>query len=373
MRPTSCIIDPAAISANVRTLGALVPSTPVCAVVKADGYGHGAVRSAQAALAGGATWLAVALVEEAVELRNAGIAEPILLLSEPPVSAMESVVANGLTATIYTSGGLAALGSAAAWASRKVEFHVGVDSGMGRVGLLPEEIGSFLAEVRKFPNLSAGAMWTHCPVADEPDNSFTEHQLKGFGDAVAQFAEGMAVHVANSAVAITGQAASSGEPMMVRCGISIYGIDPDDALIGMAALVPALTLRSEVSFVKTIGAGTSVGYGHRWTADRETIIATVPIGYADGVRRDLGLRGGTVLIGGRRCPIVGVVTMDQLMVDIGAPSGGHSVSIGDEVVLIGRQGDEEITAAEVANTLGTIPYEVVCAISKRVPRTDRDA
>ena len=373
MRPTSCIIDSAAITANVRTLGELVSSTAVCAVVKADGYGHGAVRAARAALAGGATWLAVALVEEAIELRNAGIAEPILLLSEPPPSAMEAVVGNSLTATIYTSAGLAALGSAAAWASTLVEFHVGVDSGMGRVGLRPDALGDFLAEVSRFPNLSVAAVWTHCPVADEPDNPFTERQLAAFGQVAAQLGEGVAVHVANSAVAITGQAASSGHPMMVRCGISIYGIDPDGALAGMAPLTPALTLRSEVSFVKTVDAGTSVGYGHRWTADRQTTIATVPIGYADGVRRDLGLRGGEVLIGGRRCPIVGVVTMDQLMVDVGIGEGGAAVSIGDEVILIGRQGNEQVTTAEVANTLGTIPYEVVCAISKRVPRTDRAA
>lgn len=374
MRPTSCIIDSAAIAANVRTLSALVPSTPVCAVVKADGYGHGAVRAARAALAGGATWLAVALVEEAVELREAGIAEPILLLSEPSPTAMEAVVANDLTATIYSSTGLASLGSAAAWASKPVEFHLGVDTGMSRVGLRPDEIDSFLAEVRKFPNLSVAAMWTHCPVADEPDNPFTEHQLESFGETVARIGEGigdaMSVHVANSAVAITGHAATSGDPIMVRCGISIYGIDPDDALAGMAALTPALTLRSEVSFVKTVEAGTSVGYGHQWTAEHETTIATVPIGYADGVRRDLGLRGGEVLIGGRRCPIVGVVTMDQLMVNVGVPGDGDVVSVGDEVVLIGQQGDEEITAAEIANVLDTIPYEVVCAISGRVPRTD---
>lgn len=367
MRPTSCIINSAAIEANVRTLGALVPSTPICAVVKADGYGHGAVRSARAALTGGATWLAVALVEEATELREAGIDAPILLLSEPPVTVMDAVVANDLTATIYTRAGLAALGSAAAWVGGQVEFHVGVDSGMGRVGLSPDEIPGFLAEVRKFPNLSAAALWTHCPVADEPDNPFTATQLERFGEVAAQF-EGMAVHVANSAVTITGQASDSGAPMMVRCGISIYGIDPDDALAGMAALTPALTLRSEVSFVKTVPPGTSIGYGHRWTAEQETRIATVPIGYADGVRRDLGLRGGRVLIGGRRCPIVGVVTMDQFMVDVGAIND-HEVTIGDQVVLIGRQGTEEITAGEVANTLGTIAYEVVCAISKRVQRT----
>ena len=365
MRPTWCSIDVKAIEENVRTLAALVAPTPVCAVVKADGYGHGVVPTATAAAAGGATWFAVALVEEGVELREAGFTQPILILSEPPPVAMETVVKHGLITTVYSQEGLEAIASAAAWAGERVEIHLDVDTGMTRVGVQLDEIADFVESVAQYPNLSLTAAWTHCPVADEPDNPFTASQLERFGDALRDQAPDLAVHVANSAAAITGQAASSGDPMMVRYGISIHGIDPDDALAGMVPLQPALTLRSEVSFVKTVTPGTAVGYGHRWTADRETTIATVPIGYADGIRRDLGLRGGTVLIGGEHHPIVGVVTMDQLMVDVGPSS---SVAVGDEVILIGTQGDAQILAADVARVLDTISYEVVCAISPRVPR-----
>ena len=211
--------------------------------------------------------------------------------------------------------------------------------------------------------LELAAIWTHCPVADEPANPFTDSQLERF-DAVT-LGPGIQTHVANSATAITRPDRAA---MMVRCGISIYGIDPDPALAGAMALRPAMTLRSQVTFVKPIDAGESVGDGHRWTAERSSTIATVPIGYADGVRRDLGLRGGEVLIGGKRWPIVGVVTMDQLMVDV---TGGE-ITVGDEVVLIGTQGADEITANEVAERLDTIGYEVVCAVSPRVPRVYAD-
>ncbi len=368
MRPTHCIIDPTAIETNVRTLCALVAPTPVCAVVKADGYGHGAVTAANAAIAGGATWLAVAMSEEGVELREAGITVPILILSEPHHSAMADVIEYSLVPTVYSHDGIAALDTAARAAEVTAEVHLGVDSGMRRVGPQLDGISEVAGWVADAEHLELAAVWTHCPVADEPDNPFTERQLQRFGDAVAEQVPGLQLHVANSAVAITGQAASAGEPMMARFGISIYGIDPDSALAGMVELKPALTLRSEVSYVKTVRMGEAVGYGHRWVASSDTTIATVPIGYADGVRRDLGLSGGSVLIGGKHRPIVGVVTMDQLMVDVGTGPDAESVTVGSEVVLIGRQGDAEISASDVAATLGTIPYEVICAISRRVPR-----
>ena len=246
MRPTSCIVDLAAIEKNVRTLSALVAPVSMCAVVKADGYGHGAVPAAKAAIAGGARWLAVALVEEGIEFREAGIALPILVMSEPPPTSMEAIVSHELTPTIYSEAGLAAIGSAAERQSKNVQIHLGVDSGMGRVGLKPDEIASFVMSVQGFPNLSVSAIWTHCPVADEPDNPFTATQLADFGAAVRSQADGVGLHVANSATVFTGQASSAGDPLMVRCGISIYGIDPDPAVAGMVELEPALTLRSEV-------------------------------------------------------------------------------------------------------------------------------
>ncbi len=351
MRRTVCEIDLSAIGANVRTLIDHVAPTPVCAVVKADGYGHGAVPVAKAALEAGASWLAVALVEEGIELREAGIEAPILVLSEAPPEDAQLVAKLDLTPTVYTAAGIEALDGAS------LDVHVGLDTGMRRVGAEPEALSGLLDRLAS-SSLNPTAVWTHCPVADEPSNPFTDAQLARFdGLDIA-----LPTHVANSATALTRPRRGAS---MVRCGIAVYGIDPDPAVTAVVALRPAMTLRSAVSFVKPIDTGESVGYGHRWTAARASTIATVPIGYADGVRRDLGLRSGEVLIGGQRWPIVGVVTMDQLMVDV----TGGSVEFGDEVILIGDQGDERITATDVAERLGTIGYEVVCAVSKRVPRT----
>ena len=357
MRPTSCEISLEAITQNVETLRALVQPTPLCAVVKANGYGHGAVEVARTVLSAGATWLAVATVEEGVELRQAGIDAPILVLSEQNASLQEAVDF-GLTPTVYTLDGVAAL-DAIAKDGEPLKVHVGLDTGMRRVGVEPDELATVLEAVQSSNTLEVEAAWTHCPVADEPDNPFTDGQLSRFDAAVA--ASELPTHVANSAVAFTRPDRNA---FMVRCGISLYGIDPDPALAGQVELRPALTLRSQVTFAKRIEAGEAVGYGHRWTATEPTGIATVPIGYADGVRRNLGLRGGHVLIGGYRHRIVGVVAMDQLMVDV----GDHEVAVGDEVILIGSQGDEQITAWDVATTLDTIAYEVICAIGKRVPR-----
>ena len=341
----------------METLRALVQPTPLCAVVKANGYGHGAAEVARTVLSAGATWLAVATVEEGVELRQAGIDAPILVLSEQNASLQEAVDF-GLTPTVYTLDGVAAL-DAIAKDGEPLKVHVGLDTGMRRVGVEPDELATVLEAVQSSNTLEVEAAWTHCPVADEPDNPFTDGQLSRFDAAVA--ASELPTHVANSAVAFT---RPDRDAFMVRCGISLYGIDPDPALAGQVELRPALTLRSQVTFAKRIEAGEAVGYGHRWTATEPTGIATVPIGYADGVRRDLGLRGGGVLIGGKRHRIVGVVAMDQLMVDV----GDHEVAVGDEVILIGSQGDEQITAWDVATTLDTIAYEVICAIGKRVPR-----
>jgi len=327
-------------------------------VVKANGYGHGAVEAAEAAIAGGATWLAVAIAEEGLELRAAGIEKPILVLSEQHESSNRDLIDARLTPTLYTVEGVAAFDQAAEGLG-PIAVHIDVDTGMRRVGVEPDHFEDLVAVIEASKNLRLEAAWTHCPVADEPDNDFTDRQLIRFDSAVE--ASGIPTHVGNSAVAIT---RPDRPAFMVRCGISIYGIDPDPALAGRVELHPAMKLRSEVNFVKPIAAGEAVGYGHRWTASQPTTLATVPIGYADGVRRDLGLRGGHVLIGGVRHPIRGVVTMDQLMVDVGE----HEVAVGDEAVLLGSQGDDEITAHDMAAILETIPYELICAISPRVPR-----
>ncbi len=365
MRPTWADIDLGAVGHNVRELGRIVAPALLCAVVKADGYGHGAVAVARAAVDAGADWLAVALVEEGRTLRAAGIDAPVLVLSEPRPKEMVEVVESALTPTVYSGEGLASAQAAAAHAGVELGVHLKVDTGMHRVGAAPDDVPMLARAVADKDALRLDGVWTHCAVADEPDDPYTDRQLDRFDEVLGCLARaghrpGL-VHAANSAVAL---AFPRGRYDLVRCGISVYGIPPSAALADRADLRRAMTIRSEVSMVKRIAAGERVSYGLRWEAPGPTTIATVPIGYADGIRRRLHEVGGAVLVGGRRRPIAGVVTMDQLMVDC----DDDDVATGDEVVLIGVQGDDEITAAEVASKLDTIAYEVVCDIGSRVPR-----
>jgi alanine racemase len=247
--------------------------------------------------------------------------------------------------------------------------HVKVDTGMRRVGVEPADALAIVRSVADRPELRLEGVLTHMPVADEPGNPFVDEQLVRFGAVLDELkAAGVdpgVVHMANSAGAISHPASRFD---MVRCGIAIYGIPPAPELDGLVDLRPAVTLASEVSFVKRVGAGEAVSYGHRQSVDADTVVATVPIGYADGVFRQLPLHGQEVLVGGERRPMVGVVTMDQLMVDCGPAS---RVRPGDAVVLLGEQGGERITPDEWAGRLGTISYEVVCAIGPRVARRYR--
>ena len=365
-------IDLAAIAHNVRTLRDLASPARVCVVVKANGYGHGAAAVGRAALAAGADWLAVAQVDELVTLRDASIEAPLLLLSEPRLDEIDDALATGARFTVYSPAGIAALARAVrARRSRAVPVHVKVDTGMHRVGVAPGELASTVRTITDLAELHLEGLCTHLPVADEPDNPYTADELARFDALVAEVrAAGIdpgIVHAANSAGTIAHPRARYD---MVRCGIAVYGIPPAPALAGAVDLRPALTLASEVSFVKPVAAGEGVSYGHHHHLARDTIVATVPIGYADGVFRSLPLAGQDVLIRGVRRPIVGVVTMDQLMVDCGP---GSDVSPGDRVVLLGQQGDERITPEEWAARLGTIAYEVVCAIGPRVGRHYRSS
>ncbi|MGI9600259.1 MAG: alanine racemase [Acidimicrobiales bacterium] len=365
MRPTWASVDLAAIAHNTEVLAATAPDAELCAVVKADGYRHGAVAVARTTLRAGATWLAVALVEEGIELRDAGLTAPILVLSEPRPNQMGLVVEYGLTPTVYTGEGLASAAASAKQGGVELAVHLKVDTGMARVGVAPADAVRLADAIAAKDSLRLTGLWSHCPVADEPDNPFTSSQLEQFGRTVDEVrAAGHQpdlVHVCNSAATITRPDAHYD---MVRCGIAVYGIPPSPALDGLADLVPAMSLHSEVSFVKPVEAGTAVSYGHAWTAPTDTTVATVPIGYADGIPRRLSSLGGEVLIGGRRCPMVGRVTMDQLLVDC----GDASVRAGDPVVFIGQQGDDEISATDMAQRLDTIAYEVVCDIGSRVRR-----
>ncbi len=368
LRPVWAEVDLGAVRHNTSRLAALARPGTVCAVVKANGYGHGAVPVARAALDGGARWLGVALVEEGVELRDAGIEAPVLVLSEPPLDAMEEVVSRRLTPTIYTEAGVDAAAKAVADAGvdERLSVHVKVDTGMHRVGAAPEAALGLADAVNRRPELRLAALWTHLAVADEPDNDFTDQQLERFERVrLTLQRRGVLpdlVHAANSAGLIAHPASRYN---FVRCGIAIYGIDPAPELAGRVDLRPAMSLKARVSYVKELPPGDRVSYGLRYTVDDHTVVATVPIGYADGVTRRLSVSGGQVLIGGRRHPIAGTVTMDQLMVDCGPDA---DVAPGDEVVLLGRQANDEVTAQEWADRLDTIAYEVVCGIGPRVPR-----
>ncbi|WP_419924602.1 alanine racemase [Candidatus Poriferisocius sp.] len=364
MRPTWADISLTAVAHNVGLLAELARPAELCAVVKADAYGHGMIPVARTAVDAGAAMLAVALVDEGRRLREDGIETPILLLSEPRPNEFAEVVEHRLIPTVYQGAGLAGAAAAAAAAGVCLPVQVKVDTGMTRVGAPPAEVLMLADAIAERDTLELAGVWTHCAVADEPDNPFTAYQIEQFNHLLSRLRvaghHDFRRHLANSAVAM---AHPAGRFDMVRCGIAIYGIPPSPALAGCLSLQPAMTLRTEVSMVKTIAAGTPVSYGHHYTAPAETQLATIPIGYADGWTRHLGVSGGEVLIGGRRRPIAGVVTMDQTMVDCGLE---RPVSPGDEVILLGRQGDDEITATEIAERLGTVAYEVVCNLGRRV-------
>ena len=373
LRPAWVEVDLAAIRDNVAQVRRVVAPATVCAIVKADGYGHGAVQVASAAVAGGATHLGVALAEEGRQLRQAGIDVPVLVLSEPPGAAMQLVVDDRLTPAIYTEPGLrsllAALDAHGGNGAAPFAVHIKVDTGMHRVGACPEDAAHLARAVAAHPQLSLEGLFTHFAVADEPARAFTGEQLHIFDQVVAGLAaEGIVpplLHAANSAGAL---AHPGSRYQMVRPGIAVYGLAPAASMENepnVRALVPALSLKARVSYVKEVAAGEALSYGLRYRLQEASTVATVPLGYADGVPRRLSEAGGEVLLGGRRRPLAGTVTMDQVLVDCGPGAG---VMAGDEVVFIGRQGDEEITAWEWAGRLGTIAYEVTCALSPRLPR-----
>ncbi|MGH9080117.1 MAG: alanine racemase [Acidimicrobiales bacterium] len=378
-RPAWADIDLDAVRHNASLLCRLADPAVLCAVVKADGYGHGELPVARAALEGGATWLAVALVEEGVTLREAGIEAPILLLSEPPEDAMAEAMARRLVPTVYSAEGIRALAKAAGDGGfPPLAVHLKIDTGMHRVGAEPADAVALADLIRADPSLGLGAVWSHLAVADgrDPqDTEFTRLQLQRFDGALTALAGAghhpPLTHVANSAGTI---ATPSARRDLVRCGIAVYGVAPTPALAeqlaaatGGGRLRPVLSLRSRVTLVRDLAAGERPSYGRRRPLPERSTVAIAPIGYADGVPRRLFDQGGTTLLRGVRRPLAGSVTMDQIVVDCG-PAGSSGVEVGDEVVLLGRQGDDEISADEWAGLLGTISYEVLCGIGPRVPR-----
>jgi alanine racemase len=375
LRPTWAEVDLGAVRHNVAALVAVAAPADLCAVVKADAYGHGAVPVARAALDAGARWLAVALVEEAIVLRQSGISAPILLLSEPPPDAFDAIAAADIIATVYTLAGVQAAAKAARGrgSGRPLRIHLKVDTGMHRVGISGDELSAVATAVTDSPLLQLDGLFTHFACADDPTSDYTATQIEQF-DAARQMLAAVGirprvVHAANSAALLAYPGARYD---MVRAGIAVYGYPPSPALAGIVPLRPVLSLHSRVGFVKTVEAGDGVSYGQHFHPDDRRLIATAPIGYADGVRRCLAASGATVLIGGEHRSLAGTVTMDQITIDCGPASAG-TVRAGDEVVLLGSQGQASVTAQDWADRTGTITYEVLCGISSRVPRCVRDA
>jgi len=337
----------------------------LCAVVKADGYGHGADASANAALAGGATRLAVATATEAEQVGRRLQHIPLLTMGALTPADVDVVLSAGSEVAVWRQGFLRLLADRARAQGRPARVHVKFDSGMGRLGNPDrEEVLALARACDADPSLQLAGVWTHFATADEPESDFFDEQLGRF-EAVAAAVKGefpaAIAHAANSAAVFRDRRSHFD---MARCGVAIYGLDPfqeDPAALGLA---PALSLRSYVADVKRFAPGASAGYGQRWKAPEETWVGVVPLGYGDGVRRALG-NNAEVLVGGRRYPLVGTVSMDNVTIDLGPET---AVEPGEEAVLIGAQGEETILAEEVARRLDTINYEVTCGISSRVPR-----
>jgi alanine racemase len=364
-RPTVADIDLGAIRHNVDVLSSfLAPNVERLAVVKANAYGHGAIEVARAALAAGATWLGVALVEEGIAFREAGIDVPIVTLVEPPLAAAKAVVDHRLTPGVSTRAGAEALNEAATVAGVRLPVHVCVDTGMHREGIPFDEGVTFVTEVARSSGLEVEGLWSHFALGEQEAHPFTAGQIERFADICDRVAKaGVEVKVRHltSSAGIVLYPDSHFD--LVRMGIMIYGLYPHESLRPRCDLRPAMRLSSAVSLTRRLAAGEGISYGLTWAPDRETTIANIPIGYGDGFARLLS-NSGDVLIGGRRRRIAGRVTMDQIMADC----GDDDVSVGDEVVLIGSQGAEEITATEIGALVGTINYEVVCSVGPRVPR-----
>lgn len=365
-RPAWVEIDESAITHNVTTLKALTPArTRFMAVVKADGYGHGALTVAQAALRAGAGHLGVATVDEALALRASGIRAPLQVLAEPPVEAAEALIRDGITVTLTSREMAVALSRAASLADMPATCHLKVDTGMNRIGVKAEDAGEFAAWLKGLPGLVLEGVFTHFATADVPGDWDFERQTDRFHAALDDIrAAGLRpaiVHAANSAATILHPETHHD---MVRCGIAIYGLDASPATAGRVDLRPAMSVKTRVSFVKRVGLGDGVSYGLTWHASGPTTIATLPAGYADGIHRVLS-NNMDVLINGVRCRQVGRVCMDQMMVEI--PSG-VDVRVGNEAVIVGHQGAERIGMTELADRAGTIDYEMACGFSLRMER-----
>ncbi len=359
-------VDLGALANNVETLVKQAGRAELWATVKANGYGHGAVEVAQTAVASGARGLCVALADEAHELRQAKIAAPILVVSEQPQDQLEQMLLDDVCATLYNEATISSYAETAQRLGVVGKVHLKVDTGMHRVGTPIEDALARAKQICKLQSLTLEGVYTHFAAADLPEHSQTDLQLTKFREFVKVLEQNSLrpkyVHTANSSASLRNLDLTTD---IVRVGIAIYGIAPSVELESISTkLKPVMSVHARVSHLQRLGADEGISYGLRYKLDQPATIATLPIGYADGIPRRLWSVGGEVLINGARCPIVGVVTMDQLMVNCGE----MPVKIGDQVVLLGSQGSQTITANQIATSLETIGYEIVCGISSRVPR-----
>ncbi len=366
-RPTWTEINLDAIEHNLQEFRRILPeNVKIMAVVKADAYGHGAVEIADAVVCGGAHSFAVAFLEEAVELRLSGVKKPILLIGPTPPGQVSEIIRHNLTQTVFSIESAAAISREAVSHNTCVPVHVKVDTGMGRVGINPRETVSFIRQISDLPGIEVEGILTHLASADSADLSYTRYQIKLFEEALDACRQaGIKIpvtHAANSAGTIS---CPHSHYNIIRLGISLYGHYPSRELkTERIKLIPALSFKSRIIFLKKVPPRTYLSYGSTFVTEKTSVIATIPVGYADGFNRLLSNRG-SVLVRSQRSPIVGRVCMDYTMVDV---THIENVTVGDEVVLYGAQGESSITVDEVAESLGTISYELLCNVDKRVSR-----
>jgi alanine racemase len=374
VRPTRAEVNLAALRHNLRVIARHAGRAKVWPVLKADGYGHGAPAVARTLERAGAEGFCVALLEEAVELRDAGVRAPVLVMGGYYGGAYEEIVARGVVPVIYDGSHLEGLARAARQVGRPVDAHLKIDTGMARLGVRIDDLESFATELARFPEVRVSGLMTHLACAEAETGTegsrFTADQVARFEEATARLARvGVSTqirHAANSAAVLRGEALFDA----VRPGVAIFGVSP--LAVGGSELRPVMRVRSEIVDLRTVAAGESVGYGALFRADRPTRIATLPMGYADGLSRHLSNRG-QVLVRGVRAPIVGAVSMDMSMIDVTDVPG---VALRDEVTVLGTQdgplGRDTLSAEGIAAHAGTIAWEVLTSISRRVPRFYRE-
>lgn len=364
-RPTWAEVDLSAIRQNIRAIRSRVGSrVKIMPAVKADAYGHGAVPVSLACLESGADALGVACIEEAIELREAGITAPVLILGCSDPSAADEIVRQGIAQMCCDLDCARALSEAAVRLATTAAVHIKVDTGMGRIGVRPEDTAAFVGAILALPGLSIEGVFTHFPTSDEADDAFTREQIGAFRTVVTGLRRfglrGLTAHASNSGAIL---AYPEADFDAVRPGIMVYGYYPSASVVQSIRIREALSLKSRIVFLKEAGPGTSISYGRTYLLKRRSLVATLPIGYADGYSRGLS-NNGEAAVRGVRVPVIGRVCMDQTMLDVTDAPG---VDVGDEVVLYGG-GHDFLSVADIAERLGTISYELLCNISKRVPR-----